>query len=147
MSEHVIPVLRSKRAEISGHILDLEKRIARFRADLANIDAAIRILSPSSEPGAIPPKRAYKRTKYFARNELARMALDLMRKAQEPLSGREIAVAIMKAKGLAMRDDRLCATVTDMLLVALRSLEKRHAIVKTGVSRNARWAIPPSENQ
>ena len=147
MSEHVIPVLRSKRAEISGRILDLEKRIARFRADLANIDAAIRILSPSSEPGAIPPKRAYKRTKYFARNELARMALDLMRKAQEPLSGREIAVAIMKAKGLAMGDDRLCATVTDMLLVALRSLEKRHAIVKTGVSRNARWAIPPPENR
>jgi hypothetical protein len=110
MSEHIIPVLRSKRAEISGHILDLEKRVARFRADLANIDAAIRILSPGSEPGAIPPKRAYKRTKYFARNELARMALDLMRKAQEPLSAREIAVSIMKAKGLAMGDDMPCAT-------------------------------------
>ena len=48
----------------------------------------------------------------------------------------------MKAKGLAMGDERLCATVTDMLLVALRSLEKRYAILKTGVSRNARWAIP-----
>ncbi|HEX3673104.1 MAG TPA: hypothetical protein VHU87_02425 [Rhizomicrobium sp.] len=45
MSEHVIPVLRSKRAEISGNILELEKRVTRLRADLANIDAAIRILS------------------------------------------------------------------------------------------------------
>ena len=147
MSEHVIPVLRTKRAEISGHILDLEKRINRLRANLANIDAAIRILSPGMEPGAIPPKRAYKRTQYFARNELARTALDIMRKAPGPLSAREIAVAIMKAKGLAMGDDRLCATVADMLLVALRSLAKRQAVAKTGTSRNAQWAIPHLENR
>jgi hypothetical protein len=69
MSEHIIPVLRTKRAEIGGHILELEKRIARLGADLANIDAAIRILSPGMEPVAIPPQRAYKRTQYFARNE------------------------------------------------------------------------------
>ena len=147
MSEHVIPVLRAKRAEISGHILELDKRIAQLRADLANLDAAIRLLSPGTDPGAIPPKRAYKRTQYFARNELSRMALDIMRKAQGPLAAREIAVAIMKAKGLAMGDDRLCATVTDMLLVALRSLTKRQAITKTGVSRNAQWAIPPLGNR
>ena len=35
------------------------------------------------------------------------MALDVMRKAQGPLSAREIAVAIMKTTGLAMGDDRL----------------------------------------
>jgi hypothetical protein len=90
MSEHVIPVLRSKRAEFSGHILDLEKRVARFRADLANTDAAIRIMPPAAEPGAIPTKWAHERTKYFAPNELARTALDLMRKVQEPLSARKI---------------------------------------------------------
>jgi hypothetical protein len=44
----------------------------------------------------------------------------------------------MKTKGLAMGDDGLCATVTDMLLVALRSLAKRQAILKLGevVMRN-----------
>jgi hypothetical protein len=62
MSDHFIPVLRSKRAEISGHILEFENRIARLASDLANIDAAIRILSPGMEPGTIPPKQAYKRT-------------------------------------------------------------------------------------
>ena len=141
MSEHVIPVLRSKRAEISGQILEQEKRITQLRADLANLDAAIRLLSPSMDPGTIPPKRAYKRTQYFARNELSRMALDIMRKAQGPLAAREIAVAIMKAKGLAMGDDRLCVTVTDMLLVALRSLTKRQAVIKTGASRDVRWTL------
>lgn len=141
MSEHVIPVLRAKRAEIGGQIVDLEQRIGRLRADLANLDAAIRLLTPGAEPGLIPPKRAYKRTKYFARNELSRLALDIMRKAQGPLAAREIAVAAMRAKNLPMGSDALCATVTDMLLVALRSLTKRGSVVKTGVSRDARWAI------
>lgn len=140
MSEHVIPVLGSKRAEISGHILDLEKRIARFRADLANIDAAIRILSSGTEPGAIPPKRAYKRTKYFAQRTRQDGA-GRHAEGRRTALGAGNSIAIMKAKGIAIGDDRLCATVTDMLLVALRSLAKRKAITKTGVSRNAQWAI------
>src|SRR5664279_4789977 len=102
MGERVIPVLRDKRAEISGQIVELEAKIGRLRADLANLDAAIRLLTPGAEPGAILPKRAYKRTKYFARNELSRLALDIMRKAQGPLAAREIAVAAMRAKNLPM---------------------------------------------
>jgi hypothetical protein len=43
MSEHVIPVLRSKRAEISGQIVELEQRVGRLRADLANIRASFRV--------------------------------------------------------------------------------------------------------
>jgi hypothetical protein len=38
--------LRLKRAEISGHIHDLEKRIARQRVNLANLDATIKLFSP-----------------------------------------------------------------------------------------------------
>ena len=54
---HVISALRLKRAEISGHIHDLEKRIARQRANLANFDATIKLFSPDTNPDAIPPKR------------------------------------------------------------------------------------------
>ena len=147
MSEtHVISALRTKRAEISGHIHDLDKRVARMRANLANIDAAIRLLSPGIDPDAIPPKRTYRRTKYFARNELARIGLDVLRKAREPLAAREIATAIMREKGMAIGDDALCATVTDMLLVALRNLVKRRSVVKTGTNRNALWASPEGDS-
>ena len=47
----------------------------------------------------------------------------------------------MKAKGLPMGDDRLCATVMDMLLVALRNLTQHGSVTKTGVSRDAQWAV------
>ena len=59
---HVVSALRLKRAEISGHIHDLEKRIARQRANLANLDATIKLFSPGTNPDAIPPKRPYRRT-------------------------------------------------------------------------------------
>ena len=47
---HVISALRLKRAEISGHIHDLEKRIARQRANLANLDATIKLFRLAQIP-------------------------------------------------------------------------------------------------
>src|ERR1700736_3470010 len=78
---HVISALRLKRAEISGYIHDLEKRIARQRASLANLDATIKLFSPGTNPDSIPPKRAYRRTRYFAHNELSRLTQDALRTA------------------------------------------------------------------
>ena len=75
-NRRVISALRRKRAEISGHIHDLEKRIARQRANLANLDATIKLFSPGTNPDAIPPKRVYRRTRYFAHNELSRLTQD-----------------------------------------------------------------------
>jgi hypothetical protein len=37
--QHVVSALRTKRAEISGYIADLERKINRQRAALANVDA------------------------------------------------------------------------------------------------------------
>jgi hypothetical protein len=51
---HVISALRLKRAEISGYIHDLEKRIARQRASLANLDATIKLFSPGTNPLRTP---------------------------------------------------------------------------------------------
>ena len=100
---HVISALRRKRAEISGHIHDLEKRIARQRANLANLDATIKLFSPGTNPDAIPPKRAYRRTRYFARNELSRLTQDALRTASGPLTSAEIAAAVMQAKEMPPR--------------------------------------------
>jgi hypothetical protein len=99
--KHVVSALRLKRAEISGHIHDLEKRIARQRANLANLDATIKLFSPGTNPDAIPPKRAYRRTRYFAAGELSRLCLDALRKADgKPIAAGEIAKAAISEKGL-----------------------------------------------
>src|SRR5436305_9989575 len=108
---HVVSALRLKRAEISGYIHDVEKRIARHRLALANIGATIRLFSPSTNPDAIPPKRPYKRTRYFAHNELSCLVMDALRLASGPITAADIAAAIMRAKGAAKDDDALKAVI------------------------------------
>jgi hypothetical protein len=138
---HVISALRLKRAEISGHIHDLEKRIARQRANLANLDATIKLFSPGTNPDAILPKRPYRRTRYFARNELSRFIQDALRAASGPLTSAEIAAAVMQAKGMPPGDAAFKEIVAARALTVLRRLAKRGAVVKHGTSRNAKWAL------
>jgi hypothetical protein len=72
---HVISALRAKRAEISGYIHDLEKKVKTRRARLAHIDATIKIFSPEIDPEAIPPRRTYRRSNYFKKGEFARLSV------------------------------------------------------------------------
>jgi hypothetical protein len=139
--KHVVSALRLKRAEISGHIHDLEKRIARQRANLANLDATIKLFSPGTNPDSIPPKRAYRRTRYFAHNELSRLTQDALRTASGPLRTAEIAAAVMQAKGMTADDAAFKAIVAARALTVLRRLAKRGAAIKRGTSRDAQWAL------
>jgi hypothetical protein len=141
-STHVVSALRLKRAEISGHIHDLEKRITRQRSNLANLDATIKLFSPGANPDSIPPKRAYRRTRYFAYNELSRLTQDALRTASGPLMTAEIATAVMQAKGMPAADAAFKEIVADRVLTVLRRLAKRGAVAKSGTSRNAKWALP-----
>ncbi|HEX3496651.1 MAG TPA: hypothetical protein VHT02_05680 [Methylocella sp.] len=139
----VVSTLRFKRAEISGHIHDLEKRIARQRAALANLDATIRLFSPDANPDAISVKRTYRRTRYFAHNELSRLVMGALRLATGPLAAADIATAVMRAKGSAGDDAAFKAIVTVRALGVLRGLAKRGDVVRTGINRNAQWAVTP----
>src|SRR6202035_3407557 len=143
-NSHVVSALRLKRAEISGHIHDLEKRIARQRANLANLDATIKLFSPDISPDSIPPKRAYRRTRYFARNKLSRLTQDALRTASGPLTSAEIAAAVMQAKGMPPDDAAFKEIVAARALTVLRHLAKRGAVAKPGTSRNAKWVLAPS---
>jgi hypothetical protein len=143
-NSHVISALRLKRAEISGHIHDLEKRIARQRANLANLDATIKSFSPGANLDAIPPKRPYRRTRYFAHNELSRLTQDAMRTASGPLTSAEIAAAVMQAKGMAADDVAFKEIVAARALTVLRRLAKRGTVAKFGTRRNVQWAIARS---
>src|ERR1700704_3515919 len=119
-NSHVISALRLKRAEISGHIHDLEKRVARQRANLANLDATIKLFSPGTNPDTIPPKRPYRRTRYFAHNELSRLTQDSLRTASGPLTSAEIAAAVMRAREMPPGDAVFKEIVAVRALTVLR---------------------------
>ena len=139
MSEtHVVSALRKKRAEVAGHVHDLEKKVKTWRAKLAHIDETIRLFSPETDPEAIPAKRAYRRARYFSRGELARLCLDALRKADKPLTTADIVASIVKAKGLP---EGVAPSLTEKVLAYLRIKRKAGTVAKSGTTQAVRWSL------
>ena len=101
----VLSGLLAKRAEVAGEIEALGTRVARLQADLAHLDAAIRIMCPDAEPELIRPRKPSRRgCDWFGRQELPRLVLQSLRTAGQPLSCVQIARAVMTCKGLVVTD-------------------------------------------
>jgi hypothetical protein len=138
MSEpHVMSALKAKRAEVAGQLSDAEKVVARLRAALANLDAAMNILTPD-HPDHIAPRSRHVRANYFAPNELPRLVRQQLRDAPTPLTPSQIVANILAAKGLP---DSLQDTVTGMVRSTLGILGRRGEFTKTGRTKNAKWAV------
>ena len=120
---HVIAALRDKRAELSGGIADLEKRIGQHRADLLHVDAVLRLFAPDLEPAAILPKAVRRLSGWFRPGELARMVLEVLRTAPAPLSIREITAQVMERRGLDPQDNR----TAELLRKLVRNAVNRQA--------------------
>jgi hypothetical protein len=144
MSEtHVVSALRKKRAEVAGHVHDLEKKVKTWRARLAHIDETIKIFSPDADPEAIPAKRTYRRARYFSRGEFARLCLDALRKAERPLTTAEIVASTLEAKGLP---ESLARDLTEKTLAYLRTKLATGSVVKTGATQGTRWALAQQQD-
>ena len=116
---HVVAALKDKRAELSGSIADLEKRIGQHRADLLHVDAVLRLFAPDFEPAAIPPKAVRQPSGWFRPGELARMVLEVLRAAPAPLSIREITAQVMERRGLDPQDGRMAELLRKLVRNAL----------------------------
>src|SRR5580704_13284364 len=132
---HVLTVLKAKRTEIAAQVSSAEAKLTKLRVALANLDAAMDILTPD-HPNYVA--KARRRTRYFERNEFTRIVRDALRDAPEPLTAGQIASQAIAAKGLPSSAHTV---VTDMAKYALGALTRDGAAVKTGRARNARWAV------
>jgi hypothetical protein len=143
-NEHAVSRLISKRAELAGMIVHLEQELDQCRADLTHIDGALRVLRTDLDPEAIPPRRVYNRTRYFARNELSRLCMDKLRLAvDEPLTTEEITIRIMTAKGLDARDARLRAAIRVQAGSVLKRLHRQKIAAPSGKGVGATWRLSP----
>ena len=140
---HVISALREKRAIVAGLIEKLERKLEQHRADLTHIDGVLRLFQPDRDPDEIKPKRTNaRRTGYFAKGELSRLVLEVLRDAPgKPLSTDDIAGRVIAAKGFDDADSVLRAAIRDQALTALRAFRKRGAVEQVGLGRGLRWKL------
>jgi hypothetical protein len=139
---HVISALREKRSRVSAIIDRLQRQLDQHRADLTHIDGVLRLFEPEHDPGAIKPKRTYaRRTRYFRRNELSRLTLDMLRAADGLMTTDDIAGRIIEAKGFDAADTALRGSIRDQMLTVLRALRKQQTVEQVRLGRGVRWKL------
>ena len=97
---HVLSGLIAKRAEPAGEIEAAEARLRELRAALGHLDATILLFDPAFPVVGIRAKQPRRGLHLFGSGELVRLVFGVLREAGEPLTIREIAEAVMRAKSL-----------------------------------------------
>jgi hypothetical protein len=140
--DYVVSGLIEKRRELAGIINELQQRLDQHRADLTHIDGVLRVLATDLDPETIRPKRIYRRNRYFARNELSRLCLGVLRTAAgEPLSTDDIAGRVIAAKGFDAEDFILRAAIRDQVGSSMKRLHRDGVIENIGAGRASRWKL------
>jgi hypothetical protein len=129
---HVIGALRNKRAELAGTLRQLEQQLVQKRANLAHLDATMRLFDPAIRPNDIRPKRTRARNVWFRPGECLRLIYDELREATQPVTTRELAERIMRVKAVPAADNNHRELVQKTLLASLNRAKETIARVETG---------------
>lgn len=140
MTTYTLTELHEKRAELAGEIIQLEKRARDLRADLAHVEATIRILRPGVELGKVVPRRVEYRPRYFKRGELAKLILDYMRQhASESVAVADILPVAIGDRAL---DPAEYQRVAVGVYEALKRSARKGLVSRTGEGWHAaRWRL------
>ena len=98
MTDHVLTALVERRRVMLGEMNTTQQRLYILQADLAALDAVIKQFDPDYELSTIRAK--YKRQTPGEHGAISRSVLDVLRRAESPMSAAEIAEQIMRSRGL-----------------------------------------------
>ena len=116
---YALSALRDKRARIAGWIKAAERKIAKDREALANLDATLRLFHPEADPDHITSIRPKWRGVYFRNGERTRLCLEALRDAGGPLKQADITAYVMRAKGMDPADRTLRAVIVNNVGAAM----------------------------
>ena len=136
---HVMSALRNKRAELAGMLRQLEQQLVRQRANLAHLDATMRLFDPDIRPKDIRPKQPRERNAWFRPGECLRLIYDELREATQPLTTRELAERIMHLKAIPPADSDRRERVQKTLLASLN--RAKQTIARVEIAGVVRWQL------
>jgi hypothetical protein len=135
VTNHTLSGLITKRAELAGEISDLRTKLRQALIDLGHVDAAIHIFDPEFDIDTIAPKASTPLYHVSFRGEFVRVILDMMREAKGPVTTKEIALYVMRGRGLNTADEALVALFTRRTRALLYHYRTRGMI--RGIQGNA----------
>jgi hypothetical protein len=136
----VISGLRNKRARIAGEIAAAQRALDQRRAELAQLDAAIRMFTPDCNPDMIPPIRPGSHGLFFSYGELPRMCLGILREAKGPMRFDHIVDRVILAKGIEP-DGHLRRHIRDTTRGALIRMAARRRVRRVLDEPDVWWEL------
>jgi len=131
-----------KRAELAGDIERTHEKLSKMIADLETVDKTISLFDVSYEARTIKPKAFRPPEDWANRGMMARGVINILRQATEPLTTRDIAIALMKQRALNTDDVKLVRTMTHRVGTALRARRDRGAAKSTqGPGQYMLWEV------
>ena len=119
---HVISALSNKRAELAGMVSQLERQLGQQQANLAHLDATMRLFDPDIRPNKIRPRQRQARSVWFRPGECD---------AVQPMTTRELAERIMRVKAMPVADDRQRELIQKTILGSLNRAKETIARSET----------------
>ena len=116
--------LVQKRAEIAGRIEANQQELRKLITDLDAVEATIRVFDPSVDLMAIHPRPVPPRHGAF-KGEVTRVVFIALRLATAPITSRDIALVLMKERGLSADDKDLVVLMTKRVGACLAAKHKQ----------------------
>lgn len=138
--ESLINGLLAKREELQRANAELRERMAILSNDIEALDRVLVSCGYTGELDGSTPRQA--RIVLFYRNELREYLLAELRKADRPLSSRELACRVCQCEGKDAADRRLLADVTRRVGCALRKMRAQGSVAgQRDKSGSAIWTV------
>jgi hypothetical protein len=127
-------------ADLGGRIKNNRQEAVRLASDMGHVEAVIRMLEPSFDVTSIAARRRYKANPLFRRGEGFRIALGILRAADGPLTTREIAVRMLRGRGVTAPTLKTVRDLVGAVHASLRNNEGKTIESQPG-GRAVRWSI------
>ncbi len=134
---HTISGLVSKRAELTGLIEHYQAQIRLLSASVDHLDATLQLFDSELDVSSIKPRGIRIMNPWFAPGEMARLALDTLRNAPEPLSTCNISDSLIALKGISIEGTKERDRLIKSLLGSLQRMRKQGVISIAGRIKGA----------
>ena len=139
---HAAFALKRKRDEICGVIAHYERLLREAQHDLAHVNSALRLFEATGEAADLPPYVDLNRV--LRRGETTKICMDALA-AEGPLDTRQLALRVIRAKGLSESDKVLAQTVALRVVQTLRMRARRNKVeCVTKTKGVCLWRLPTS---
>lgn len=133
--------LLAKRAELTNLNADLRERMAIVANDIEAVERVLDSLGYQGQLVGNTPRAA--RIVLFYRNELREYLLAELRKADRPLTSRELGARVCQIEGKDWQDRRLITDVTRRVGCAMRKMRAARVVEGERTDAGQVWRIPP----